>query len=200
MEIVVVGVAEEDVVRAVKEAVEALASPIDVVVVGAEETKLETEDVLLLKVSLPLDVYRVMREAALAKALSDPQLGEVWAVPPEVEPDELAYELSLALLRRLLDALVAERRPDLVVERARPEVVEGDTVAYTLVRTLAVDGSFSLAVAGRTSDALRLLESLSQHPIYGLYRQFWEFAAANFRFLPIYNWLILAASPQGPPR
>jgi hypothetical protein len=70
-------------------------------------------------------------------------------------------------------------------------VVEGETLFHTLVRTFAVDVSASLAVAGHTSEALRLVTQLSSHPIYEKYRSFWDFATANFKFLPIYNWLML---------
>ncbi len=192
MEFMVVGEADEETLRRVKGLVESLGPPpIDLVVVGADETRLETGDIYVLKVSLPLDRYRVLREVAVAHALTDPQLMEVWAIPPGVTQDELAYELSLALLNRLADAMVAKTDPGLLLEKARVEVVEGETLLYTVVRTFAVDVSASLAVAGLTSEALRLLAQLSLHPLYEKYRRFWDFATANFKFMPIYNWLML---------
>lgn len=192
MEFITLTDVDKNTIEMIKSAIESLGhTPIDIVIVGAEETRLEVNDMYILKVSLPVDIYKVMQETALAQIFSDPSLAEVWSVPPDVKPDGLAYELSLALLRRLVDVFVAKVRPDLVLERTNVEVVEGETLVSTLVRTLAVDSSVSLAVAGHMSDALRLLKKLSQHPIYKIYRQFWDFATANFKYLPIYNWLLL---------
>jgi len=195
MEFVALDKTDEETLRRVRELVESLGPPpIDLIVVGADETRLEVSDVHILKISLPLDRYRVLREVAVAHVLTDPQLMEVWAVPPDVKQDELAYELSLALLNRLADVLVAKADLGLLLERARMEVVEGETLLYTIVRTFAVDVSASLAVAGLTSEALRLVAQLSSHPLYEKYRDFWDFATANFKFLPIYNWLMLMFS------
>jgi len=183
---------DEPTLKRVKELVESLGPlPIDLVIIGAEETRLEIGDVYALKVSLPLNSYKVLREVAVAHALTDPQWMEIWAVPPDVKQEELVYELSLALLNRLVDVLVARVAPTLLLERARVEVVEGETLLYTVVRTFAADVSVSLAVAGHVSEALRLVTQLSSHPIYEKYRSFWDFATANFKFLPIYNWLML---------
>ena len=149
MEFVVLREVDEPTLKRLRELVESLgAPPIDLVVVGAEETRLEIGDVYALKVSLPLDSYAVLREVAVAHALTDPQLMEIWSIPPDVKREELVYELSLALLNRLADALVARVAPELLLERARVEVVEGETLLYTVVRTFAVDVSASLAVAG----------------------------------------------------
>ena len=192
MEVITLREVGGDVVTLVKQLIELIGPPpIDVVVIGAEETRLEPGEVQVLKVALPVDRYAVLREVAFSHALTDPQLLEIWAAPPELAADQLANELSIALLKRLLDAMVAKVDAQLVMERARPEVVEGDTLAYTLVRTLAVDVSASLAVAGRTSEALQLVTKLAGHPIYEKYRSFWDFAVANFKHLPIYNWLLL---------
>lgn len=192
MEIITLGDVDEDVLTLVKQLVELVGPPpIDIVVIGAEETRLEPGEIQILKVALPVDRYILLREVALSHALIDPQLLEVWAVPPELATDRLAHELSAALLKRLLDAMVAKVNAQLAVERAKPEVVEGDTVAYTLVRTFAVDASASLAVAGHMSEALQLITKLAPHPIYEKYRRFWDFAVANFKHQPIYNWLQL---------
>lgn len=166
--------------------------PIDVVIIGAESNRLETGDVYVLHVSLPVDPYRVLREVAVAHALTDPQLLEMWSIPPELRPDELAYELSVAMLMRVADFLVARVRPDLVVEKNSPEVVEGETLTYTIVRTLAVDISISLALAGHMGPALQILNKYSTHPAYDVYRRFWEFALSNFKFLSLYNWLLFS--------
>lgn len=165
--------------------------PLDIVVVGADETRLEVGDVFVLKVATPIDRYRVLREVAAAHALADPQLVEIWGIPDDVEKDSLAYELSLALFNRLVDSLVARVDYELVAARGAVEVVEGETILQTLVRTMAVDMSLSLAVAGRVAEAARLLTSISSHPIYPQYRRLWDFAVENFKFLPIYNWLLL---------
>ena len=165
--------------------------PIDVVVVGAERTRLEVGDLSRLDISLPLDKYAVLREVALSHAVADPQLIEIWAIPPDVRQDELAAELSLALLLRLVDSMVAKVDFELLMARASPGVIEGDTVAYTIVRTFANDVSISLALASRLSEALQIVNRLAQHPVYQLYRQFWDFALTNFKFLPLYNWLLL---------
>lgn len=192
MEFLILREVDEPTLKRLKELVESLGPlPIDLVIIGAEETRLEIGDVYALKVSLPLNSYKVLREVAVAHALTDPQLMEIWAVPPDVKQEELVYELSLALLNRLVDVLVARVAPTLLLERARVEVVEGETLLYTVVRTFAVDVSVSLAVAGHASEALRLVTRLSSHPIYEKYRSFWDFATANFKFLPIYNWLML---------
>ncbi|MCC6031432.1 MAG: hypothetical protein LM566_00780 [Pyrobaculum sp.] len=192
MEFLILREVDEPTLKRLKELVESLGPlPIDLVIIGAEETRLEIGDVYALKVSLPLNSYKVLREVAVAHALTDPQLMEIWAVPPDVKQEELVYELSLALLNRLVDVLVARVAPTLLLERARVEVVEGETLLYTVVRTFAVDVSVSLAVAGHASEALRLVTQLSSHPIYEKYRSFWDFATANFKFLPIYNWLML---------
>ena len=192
MEFLVLREVDEPTLKRLKELVESLGPPpIDLVIIGAEETRLEIGDVYALKVSLPLNSYKVLREVAVAHALTDPQLMEIWAVPPDVKQEELVYELSLALLNRLVDVLVARVTPTLLLERARVEVVEGETLLYTVVRTFAVDVSASLAVAGHASEALRLVTQLSSYPIYEKYRSFWDFATANFKFLPIYNWLML---------
>jgi hypothetical protein len=192
VEFLVLREVDEPTLKRVKELVESLGPlPIDLVIIGAEETRLEIGDVYALKVSLPLNSYKVLREVAVAHALTDPQLMEIWAVPPDVKQEELVYELSLALLNRLVDVLVARVAPTLLLERARVEVVEGETLLYTVVRTFAADVSVSLAVAGHVSEALRLVTQLSSHPIYEKYRSFWDFATANFKFLPIYNWLML---------
>jgi hypothetical protein len=192
VEFLVLREVDEPTLKRLKELVESLGPlPIDLVIIGAEETRLEIGDVYALKVSLPLNSYKVLREVAVAHALTDPQLMEIWAVSPDVKQEELVYELSLALLNRLVDVLVARVAPTLLLERARVEVVEGETLLYTVVRTFAVDVSVSLAVAGHASEALRLVTQLSSHPIYEKYRSFWDFATANFKFLPIYNWLML---------
>jgi hypothetical protein len=192
VEFIVLREVDEPTLKRLKELVESLGPPpIDLVIIGAEETRLEIGDVYALKVSLPLNSYKVLREVAVAHALTDPQLMKIWAVPPDVKQEELVYELSLALLNRLVDVLVARVAPTLLLERARVEVVEGETLLYTVVRTFAADVSVSLAVAGHVSEALRLVTQLSSHPIYEKYRSFWDFATANFKFLPIYNWLML---------
>jgi hypothetical protein len=192
VEFLVLREVDEPTLKRLKELVESLGPPpIDLVIIGAEETRLEIGDVYALKVSLPLNSYKVLREVAVAHALTNPQLMEIWAVPPDVKQEELVYELSLALLNRLVDVLVARVAPTLLLERARVEVVEGETLLYTVVRTFAADVSVSLAVAGHAPEALRLVTQLSSHPIYEKYRSFWDFATANFKFLPIYNWLML---------
>lgn len=156
---------------------------------GSEETKLEVEDVVVLKISTPLDRRRILREVATAHAVTDPQLIEIWGTPPEIT-DPLALELSIALFKRLVDALVAKVDYELL-ERDHIEVIEGETALYTLVRTLAEDISISLALANHADKGLRLLTTISTHPIYPLYRRLWDFAVSNFKFLPIYNWLHL---------
>ncbi|MEM4792632.1 MAG: hypothetical protein QXS00_06885 [Pyrobaculum sp.] len=192
MEIVTLVPVGEETLAEIRQLIESMGpSPIDVVVVGAEETRLEPSDLYVLKISVPVDKYAVLKEVAYAHAVTDPQYAEVWAAPPELAADPLAQELSLALLRRLLDALVAKVDAGLVIERARPEIVESDTLLYTLVRTLAVDASASLAVSGRVAEALQLLSRLAGHPAYEAYRKFWDFVTSNFKFLPAYNWLLL---------
>jgi hypothetical protein len=192
VEFVILTEVDEETLRSVKELTELLGPPpIDLVVVGADETRLDVGDVYMLKVSLPIDRYKLLREVAVAHALTDPQLMEIWAVPPDVKQDEFAYELSLALLNRVVDLLVAKADPHLLLGKSRVEVIEGETLLYTIVRTFAADVSVSLAVAGYTSEALRLVTQLSSHPLYDKYRSFWDFATANFKFLPIYNWLLL---------
>lgn len=192
MEIIALAPVEEETLAEIRRLVNSMGpSPIDVVVVGAEETRLELSDLYVLRVSLPVDRYALLREVAYAHAVTDPQYAEVWAAPPELAADRLVQELSLALLRRLLDALVARVDAGLVIERARPEVVEGETLLYTLVRTLAVDASASLAVSGRITEAIQLVSRLAGHPAYEAYRKFWDFVTSNFKFLPAYNWLLL---------
>ncbi len=182
---------ESDVAKIVRRIVEELGAPIDVVIFGDDVTRLEVDGGFVLRISLPLDLYTVMRETATALALSDPRLMEIWTPPHELKYDELAIQLSLALLKRVVDMLVAKVRLDLVLEKAQVEVVEGETVRHTLVKTLALDASVSLAVAGYLPEALRLAARLASHPIYGIYRQFWDFTIYNFQFLPIYNWLLV---------
>jgi len=192
VEIVVLVPVSENTLREIKELIELLGSPpIDVIIVGESATKLEVGDINILKVALPLDKYKILREVAFARAVTEPELLEVWAVPQELAGDNLAYELSLALLNRLLDVLIAKADYSLVREKASVEVVEGETVAHTLIRTLAVDVSVSLAVAGYTSEASQLVAKMADHPIYNSYKRFWEFVVSNFKFMPIYNWLLL---------
>ncbi|MEM4892296.1 MAG: hypothetical protein QXH63_05380 [Pyrobaculum sp.] len=182
---------DEDVLNQLKSLIYTLGPPpIDIVIVGSEETKLEIEDVVVLKISTPLDRRRILKEVATAHAVADPQLIDIWGTPPDIV-DPLALELSIALFKRLVDTLVAKVDYKLVLERDYLEVIEGETVAYTLVRTFAEDISISLAMANHTEKSLRLLTTISTHPIYPLYRRLWDFAVSNFKFLPIYNWLQL---------
>lgn len=190
MEIITASEAPREVITEVKKLITALGPPpIDLVIIGAQETRLEVGDMYILKISLPLNRYLVLRETALAHATADPTLAEIWSTPPELSQDPLAAELSLALLKRLLDMLVARVDPELLPRTV--EVVEGDTLRQTFVRTFATDTSASLAVAGHQTEALRTITQLSSHPIYQTYRRFWDFATSNFKFLPIYNWLQL---------
>jgi hypothetical protein len=62
MELVVLGETDEETLRRVRELVESLGPPpIDLVVVGGDETRFEVGDVHTLKVSLPLDRYKLLR-------------------------------------------------------------------------------------------------------------------------------------------
>jgi hypothetical protein len=61
VEFVVLREVDEPTLKRLRELVESLGPPpIDLVIVGAEETRLEIGDVYALKVSLPLDSYKVV--------------------------------------------------------------------------------------------------------------------------------------------
>lgn len=108
---------DEDVLNQLKSLIYTLGPPpIDIVIVGSEETKLEIEDVVVLKISTPLDRRRILKEVATAHAVTDPQLIDIWGTPPDIV-DSLALELSIALFKRLVDTLVAKVDYKLVLER-----------------------------------------------------------------------------------
>jgi hypothetical protein len=138
------------------------------------------------------DKLSLWRELAAISALNDVDAVSIWA-RPEHAVGELAEILSAALYRRVVDLYIARRDVRLLAARFNPQdiPVEADDVRRSLVYTLALDATVSMAVAGFKSLAEELYLRARRIPIYNLYGRFRDFAIKNFKFEYIYNYLSL---------
>jgi uncharacterized protein YcgL (UPF0745 family) len=138
------------------------------------------------------DKLSLWRELAAISALNDVDAVSIWARPEHVG-GELAELLSIALYRRVVDLYIARRDVQLLASSFNPQdmPVEADDVKRSLVYTLALDATVSIAVAGFRSLAEELYLRVKRVPIYNLYSRFRNFVINNFKFEYIYNYLSL---------
>lgn len=160
--------------------------------VDVEKAKaLEKDGQFFLLVAEP-DRFSLWRELAAIKALVDVDAVSIWARPEHIT-GELAELLSLALYRRVVDLYIARKDAKLLADRFNPQdiPVEVDDLRRSLVYTLGLDVTVSIAVAGFRSLAEELYLRAKRTPIYDLYTRFRNFVIDNFKFEYIYNYLIL---------
>lgn len=139
------------------------------------------------------DKLSVWRELAAIRALVDVDAISVWARPEHIT-GELAELLSLALYRRMIDLYIARKDVQLLAGSFNPQdiPVELDDSRRSLVYTLGLDATVSIAVAGFSSLAEELYLRAKRSVIYDLYTKFRNFVINNFRFEYIYNYLLFA--------
>ncbi|MEZ0247970.1 MAG: hypothetical protein ABWJ97_01735 [Thermoproteus sp.] len=138
------------------------------------------------------DKLSIWRELAAINALNDIEAIAVWA-RPEYIVGELAELLSMALYRRVVDLYIARRDVQLLASTFNPQDVpiEADELKRSLIYTVGLDVTISIAVAGFTSLAEELYLRAKRTPIYDIYTRFRNFVIKNFKFEYIYNYLNL---------
>nr|KJR74127.1 MAG: hypothetical protein TU35_01885 [Thermoproteus sp. AZ2] len=139
------------------------------------------------------DKLSIWRELALLEILEDPSTSPIWALPEDYRGREDAAALSLALLNRLIDVKVALRDAGLIASSLDPGSLplEAEDVEKSLIYTLDLDATVSLAVAGFRALAEELFLKFRRAPIYDLYSKFRNFVINNFKFEQIYNYLLI---------
>ncbi|MEL9990924.1 MAG: hypothetical protein QXP98_10020 [Thermoproteus sp.] len=138
------------------------------------------------------DKLSIWRELAAINALNDVDALAIWA-RPEYISGELAELLSIALYRRTVDLYIARRDVQLLASTFNPQdiPIEVDDLKRSLIYTMGLDVTISIAVAGFTSLAEELYLRVKRTPIYDIYTRLRNFAIKNFKFEYIYNYLNL---------
>lgn len=163
---------------------------LDIFNISVDKVKaIKSEDGYLLLVAEP-DKPSLWRELASIKAVSDPEALSIWAAPERYR-DELSQLLSMALYKRVVDLYIARKDVNIVSSLFNPSElpVEVDDVKRSLVYTLGLDATVSIAIAGFKSVAEELYMKIRRTPLYDIYTRFRNFVINNFKFEYIYNYL-----------
>ncbi|MBP1449000.1 MAG: hypothetical protein JZD41_03135 [Thermoproteus sp.] len=144
------------------------------------------------------DKFSIWRELAFLEAMVDPRLMSIWSTPEQYRNEGDALALSLALLNRVADFRIALRDVKLLTSSFSPGdlPVDVDDLRRSLIYTLALDVTVSAALAGFSSLAEELYLKYRQIPLKDIYTRFRNFVINNFKFEPIYNYLLLLGRPS----
>ncbi len=142
----------------------------------------------------------VLREIALVKAMRDPVLLSTWSIPQGID-DQVVHRVSLALLRRAVDLVIAQSQS---LIQYLINTFNGDEVKRLLltcqptvdcaITVLALDVPLSIEISGN----IGLGKSLWNNLTMGLdddfakrYDDFRDFVRNNFNVENTYNYLLM---------
>ncbi len=136
------------------------------------------------------------RELAAINAINDPELVQIWAVPEEYAGAPMSRELSIALLRRTIDMLVAKVDPIKLASAFNPldMALFNGTGGRHIVAALALDIPLSLEMAGLTDAGKEVYANAVKGKMPQIYEDFREFVKGTRRYVSIYNYLRMAVN------
>jgi len=135
---------------------------------------------------------RMLRELALLEALNNPELVGAWTIPNEYLGKPLAKELSLALLNRVRDVVVASVDPRLLAEHFDP-LSMGLNVGGRrgLVYLLSLDVPLSLEISGFEDLGTTLYARVPRTKVFEEYDEYRQLVKRSLSFEHAYNLLQL---------
>ncbi len=136
------------------------------------------------------------RELAVINAVNDPGLVQIWAVPDEYTGAPMSRELSVALLRRTVDMLVAKVDPMELPRAFDPldmTLLRGAR-AEDMVAALALDVPLSLEMAGLTDLGREVYANKVKGKVPPVYDDFREFVKRTRNYVSAYNYLSMVAN------
>lgn len=141
-----------------------------------------------------------LREVALVKVLNDPELVSMWIIPQGIN-DNVMYRVSLAMLRRTVDFVIAKSQ--LLIQyminafnrdELRNVLMTCEQTIDCAIMALALDVPLSIELAGN----MGLGKSLWNDTVKGLdndfvrrYGDFRDFTRNNFNVENAYNYLLM---------
>ena len=136
---------------------------------------------------------QLWRELAVINAVNDPELVPMWAIPEGYADAPMSRELSIALLRRTLDMLVARVDPLALSRAFDPTDMTllqgvGDR-RMGLVAALALDVPLSLEMAGFEDMGKGLYANTVKGGMPQAYEGFREFVKRTRNYVSAYSYL-----------
>nr|KJR72259.1 MAG: hypothetical protein TU36_03195 [Vulcanisaeta sp. AZ3] len=142
----------------------------------------------------------VLREAALVKIMDDPTLISIWNPPPSIN-DELVYRVSLALLKRTIDFVIASSQTltqylinAYNIDEMRNLILACQSTIDCAVTALALDVPLSIEIAGNKGLGRSLWDNTIKglsNEFYRRYDDFRDFVRNNFNIESTYNYLMM---------
>jgi len=142
----------------------------------------------------------VLREVALIKVMNDPTLIDPWSIPQSMSGD-VAYRISLAMLRRTVDVVIAKYEALIQylinafnMNELRNALITCKPTIDCAITALTLDIPLSIELAGN----MGLGRSLWNDAIKGIdndfirkYDDFRDFVRNNFNIESAYNYLLM---------
>ncbi len=142
----------------------------------------------------------VLREVALVKIMRDPTLISLWSIPQSMK-DDVVYRISLAMLRRTVDVVIAKYETLIQylintfnMNDLRNALITCKPTIDCAITALALDIPLSIELAGN----MGLGRSLWNDAIKGIdndfirkYDDFRDFVRNNFNIESAYNYLLM---------
>ena len=142
----------------------------------------------------------VLREVALMRVMNDPELISTWVIPQSIS-DNVVHRVSLAMLRRTIDFVIAKSQSliQFLVNTFNKDELRSVLIPCQLnidcaITALALDTPLSIELAGNVG----LGKSLWNDTVMGLnsdfirrYDDFRDFVRNNFNVENTYNYLLM---------
>ncbi|ABW02497.1 hypothetical protein [Caldivirga maquilingensis] len=133
-----------------------------------DQSSLDIEDVVSIRINVNDDEYSILRLIAAAKAHNDPVLMSKWIITDELINRKYSRAGSLALLSRIIDYILIESGYDGYVARSfneqefRRVLINGSQdLKLRALEALGLDVPFSFRMANRTDDIDNVIRGLS---------------------------------------
>ncbi|MGC8542804.1 MAG: hypothetical protein ACP5NQ_02585 [Vulcanisaeta sp.] len=142
----------------------------------------------------------ILREVALMRVMSDPTLISIWNAPPNVN-DPIIHRVSLALLRRVVDLIIAQSSSliqHLIAafnkDELRNILLTCQSTIDCAITALALDVPLSIELSGNMGLGRALWSEVTKNvnnDFLRKYDDFRDFVRNNFNAENMYNYLLM---------
>ncbi|BDR92156.1 hypothetical protein [Vulcanisaeta souniana] len=142
----------------------------------------------------------LLREVALIKVMRDPVLSSTWSIPQSID-DQVVHRVSLALLKRTIDLVIAQSQS---LIQHLINAFNGDEIMRLLsacqptvdcaITVLALDVPLSIEASGNVGLGRSLWNNLTRgldNDFTRRYEDFRDFVRNNFNVENTYNYLLM---------
>ncbi|MFP3236908.1 MAG: hypothetical protein RXR10_05530 [Vulcanisaeta sp.] len=154
----------------------------------------------LLKLGGDEAAIMILREVALMRIMDDPTLISRWSPPPGIS-DPLVHRVSLALLRRTVDLVIAQSQSLIQYlinafnrDEMRNLLLTCEPTVDCAIAALALDVPLSIEMSGNVGLGRSLWHDASKNVDNGFFRKyddFRDFVRNNFNVENTYNYLLM---------